>query len=82
MRLNLNKTKSVIVSRSKIIFPHPDIFLGDTSLNSCDYFKICSVMFDSSFTFERHSVPFCHWLLKRLVYLENLLGSFWIRMSH
>ena len=56
MRLNPNKTQSMIVSRSRPIFPsHPDVFVGSTPLNSCDSFKILGVMFDSKFTFERHN---------------------------
>ena len=55
MRLNPNKTQSMIVSRSRTVFPpHPDLLVGSTSLNSCDFFKILGVMFDSKFTFERH----------------------------
>ena len=54
MRLNPNKTQSMIVSRSRTVFPpHPDLLVGSTSLNSCDFFKILGVMFDSKFTFER-----------------------------
>ena len=45
----------MIVSRSRTVFPlHPDLLVGSTSLNSCDFFKILGVMFDSKFTFERH----------------------------
>ena len=55
MRLNPNKTQSMIVSRSRTVFPpHPDLLVGSTSLNSCDSFKILGVMFDSKFTFERY----------------------------
>ena len=55
MRLNPNKTQSMIVSRSRAVFPpHPDHLVGSNSLNSCDFFKILDVMFDSKFTFERH----------------------------
>ena len=54
-RLNPNKTQSMIVSRSRIVFPsHPDLLVGSTSLNSCDFFKVLGVMFDSKFTSERH----------------------------
>ena len=61
MRLNSNKTQSMIVSRSRTVFPpHPDLLVGSTSLESCELFKILGVMFDSKFTFERR-------LLKRLV---------------
>ena len=55
MRLNTNKTQSMVVSKSKAVFPpHPDLLVGSTSLNSCDSFKILGVMFDNKFTFERH----------------------------
>ena len=55
MRLNPNKTQSMIASRSRTVFPpHPDLLVGSTSLNSCEFFKILGVMFDSKFTFERH----------------------------
>ena len=55
MRLNPNKTQSMIVSRSATAFPpHPDLLVRSTSLNSCDSLKILGVMFDSKFTFERH----------------------------
>ena len=59
MRLNSNKIQSMIVSRSRTVFPpQPDLLVGSTSLNSCDSFKILGVMFDSKFTFERriHSI--------------------------
>ena len=54
MRLNPNKTQSMIVSRSRTVFPpHPDPLVCSTPLNSCDSFKILDVMLDSKFTFER-----------------------------
>ena len=54
LRLNPNKTQSMIV-RSRTIFPpRPDLFIGNTFLNSCDSFKILGVIFDSKFTFEKH----------------------------
>ena len=53
MRLNPNKTQSMIVSRSRTVFsPHPDLLVGSTSLNSCEFLKILGVTFDSKFTFE------------------------------
>ena len=84
MKLNSNETQSMIVSRSRTVFsPHPDLLVGSTSLNSCDSFKILGVMFDSKFTFERHNfVAFLIRLLKRLVYLENLLEPFGITMFY
>ena len=54
-RMNPNKTQSMIISRSRTVFPpHPDLLVGGTSVNSCDSFKILGVMFDTKFTFERH----------------------------
>ena len=51
MRLNPNKTQSMIVSRSRTVFPpHPDLLVGSTSLNSCEFLKILGVTFDSKFT--------------------------------
>ena len=39
VRPNPNKTQSMIVSRSRTVFPlHPDLLVGSTSLNSCDFF--------------------------------------------
>ena len=54
MRLNPNKTQSMIVSRSRTVFPpHPDLLVSSTPLNSCDSFKTLGVKFDRKFTFER-----------------------------
>ena len=54
MRMNPNKTQSMIVSRYRTIFlSHPDLFIGNTTLNSCDTAKFLGVMFDSKFTFQR-----------------------------
>ena len=39
MRLNPNKTQSMIVSRSRTVFPpHPDLLVGSISLHSCEFF--------------------------------------------
>ena len=55
MRLNPNKIQSTIVSRSRTVFPpHPDLFVGSTSLNTCGSVKILGVMLNSKFTFMRH----------------------------
>ena len=45
----------MIVSRSRTVFPpHLDLLVGSTSLNSCEFFRILGVTFDSKFTSERH----------------------------
>ena len=81
MMLNPNKTQSMTVSRSRTVLPpHPDILVGSTSLNSCEFYKILGVMFDSKFTFERHIRSISSSVAERLVYLENLLESLGIMM--
>ena len=55
MKLNANKTQSMIVSRSRTVYPnHHDLFINNVVLTTCGSFKIWSVLFDSKFTFEQH----------------------------
>lgn len=55
MKLNPNKTQSMIVSRSRTVAPqHPDLSIDNVSLNLYDSFKILGVILDSKFTFEKH----------------------------
>ena len=55
MKLNPTKTQSMIVSRSRTLYPeHPDLLLNNVVLNTCNSFKILGVLFDSKFTFEQH----------------------------
>ena len=55
MKLNPNKTQSMIVSRSRSLIPnHPDLFINNVVLHTCDSFKILGVLFDCKFTFEQH----------------------------
>ena len=55
MKLNANKTQSMIVSRSRTLVPnHPDLFIDDVVLHTCDSFKILGIVFDRKFTFEQH----------------------------
>ena len=83
MRLNPNKTQSMIVSRSRTVFPpHPDLLVGSTSLNSCDFLKFSVLCLTVSLLLRGTFVPFLPQLLKRLVYLENLLESLGIMMSY
>ena len=70
MKLNANKTQSMIVSRSRTVYPnHRDLFINNVVLTTCGSFKILGVPFDSKFTFEQHLS--LHLLLKRLVCLGN-----------
>ena len=55
MKLNANKTQSMIVSRSKTVYPnHRNFFINSVVLTTCGSFKILGVLFDSKFTFEQH----------------------------
>ena len=45
----------MIIIRSKTLFPpHPDLFMNNTSLISCDNFKIFGIMPVSKFNFEKY----------------------------
>ena len=53
--LNANKTQSMIVSRSRTVYPnHSDLFINNVVLTTCGSFKILGVLFDSKFTFKQH----------------------------
>ena len=84
MRLNPNKTQSMIVSRSRTVFPpHPDLLASSTSLNSLvNFLKFLALRLTASLLLRGTFVPFLLRLLKRLVYLENLLESLGIMMFY
>ena len=74
MRLNPNKIQSMIVSRSRTVFPpHPDLLVSSTSLDS---FKILGVMFDSKFTFERHIRSISSSVVQKIGQLEKSFRIF------
>ena len=55
MKLNANKTKTMIVSRSCKIHPRsPPLTIGGTVLMESDDLVIFGVTFDSKMTFEKH----------------------------
>lgn len=55
MKLNASKTQCMTISRSRTLYPdHPDLFINNIALTSCESFKILGVLFDSKFTFEQH----------------------------
>ena len=55
MQLNPSKSKSLIVSRSRTLFPaHPDIIIGDVAIPNCSFVKLLGVTLDPKLTFERH----------------------------
>ena len=55
MKLNANKTKTMIVSRSRTMHPHsPPLTIGGTVLKESDDLVILGVTFDSNMTFEKH----------------------------
>ena len=55
MKLNANKTKTMIVSRSRTMhLQSPPLTIGGTVLKESDYLVILGVTFDSEMTFEKH----------------------------
>ena len=55
MKLNASKTKTMIVSRSRIMYPQsPPLSIGGTVLKESDDLVILGVTFDSKMTFEKH----------------------------
>ena len=55
MKLNASKTKTMIVSRSRTIYPKsPALTIGGTMLKESDDLVILGVTFDSKMIFEKH----------------------------
>ena len=55
LKLNPNKTQSIIVSRSRTLYPaHPDLELCGSSIAVSSYFKLLGVLIDDKLTFEKH----------------------------
>ena len=55
MKLNVSKTKTMIVSRSCTMHPQsPPLTIGGTVLKESDDLVILGVTFDSKMTFEKH----------------------------
>ena len=55
MKLNVIKTKTMIVSRSRTMHPRsPPLTIGGTLLKEADDLVILGVTFDSKMTFEKH----------------------------
>ena len=55
MKLNGNKTKTMIVSRSRTMHPpSPQLTIDGTVVKECDDLDILRVTFDSKMTFEKH----------------------------
>ena len=55
MKLNPNKSKEMIVSRSRTLFPeHPNLLINRVIINRADQLKLLGVTLDSKLTFEAH----------------------------
>ena len=55
MILNPNKTKALVVCRSRTVnLPYGDLVLSGVSIRASPYFDILGVKFDSKLTFEDH----------------------------
>ena len=64
MRLNAKKTNSIIISRSRTLFPpHPDLYILDDRLQNVEFLKLLGVTLDPQLTFEKthsiHLVVYC-----------------------
>ena len=68
MKLNVSKTKTMVVSRSNTMHPQsPPITIGGTELKESDDLVILGVTFDSKMTFEKHLRMVSEQLLNDLV---------------
>ena len=54
MKLNSSKTKTMIVSRSRIMHPQSSLTIGGTVLKESDDLDILGVTFDSTMIFEKN----------------------------
>ena len=55
MKLNASKTKTMIVSSSRTMYPQsPPLTIDGTVLKESDDMDILGVTFDSKMTFEKH----------------------------
>lgn len=55
MRLNANKTHSIVFSRSRTLDPpHPDLFLSGEEIEEVEDVRLLGVTLDSKLTFEKH----------------------------
>ena len=55
MKLNVSKTKTMIVSRSRTMYPQSSaLIIGGTELKESDDLVILGVTFDQKKTFEKH----------------------------
>ena len=77
MKMNPNKTQSMIVSRSRTLQPqHPDLFIDNVPLTTSDSFKILGVTFDSKFTFESHLCSVSSMIAQKLGLLRKAYKIF------
>ena len=54
MKLNASKTKTIIISRSRIMHPNsPPLTIGGTVLKESDDLVLLGLTFDSKMTFEK-----------------------------
>ena len=77
MKLYESKTKTMIVSRSRIMHPQsPPLTIGGTVLKESDNLVILRVTFDSKMTFEKHLEHLEHQSsFAKTWYLEEVLAS-------
>ena len=72
MKLDVSKTKTMIVSRSRTMHPQPPpLTIGGTVLKESHDLDILGVTFDSRMTFERHLHPVSRAASQRLGILRK-----------
>ena len=72
MKMNPNKTQSMIVSRSRTLQPqHPDHFIDNIPLITSDSFKILGITSDSKFNCESHLRSDSSVIAQKLGLLKN-----------
>ena len=55
MKLNANKTHSLIISRSRTVAPpHPCLYISGDKIDDVSDLHLLRVTFDSKMTFEKH----------------------------
>ena len=58
MKLNVSKTKTMLISRSHTMHPHsPLLMINGTVLKESDDLRILGVIFDFTMTFQKHLRP-------------------------
>ena len=81
MKMNHNKTQSMIVSRSRTLqSQHPDHFTDNVALTTSDSFKFLGVTFDSKISFDSH-VSSVSSVIAQKWFVDKGFEDFWYCVS-